>query len=68
MKPGTVAIFFVLLMLLGVTVGYTYLGLSVAGDPMPTLGWVATILGVFSLIIGIGRMALVFYSSRRGYE
>jgi heme/copper-type cytochrome/quinol oxidase subunit 2 len=32
-------------------------------------GWIALTLGVlFSLIIGCGLMALVFYSSRRGYD
>lgn len=32
-------------------------------------GWIALTLGVlFSLIFGCGLMALVFYSSRRGYD
>jgi hypothetical protein len=32
-------------------------------------GWIALTLGVlFSLIVGCGLMALVFYSSRRGYD
>jgi len=42
---------------------------SVSGPPMPTAGYVAMILGiVFSLIIGCGLMALLFYSSRYGYD
>lgn len=36
---------------------------------MPTELYVALVIGVvFSLIIGCGLMALVFYSSRRGYD
>ena len=36
---------------------------------MPTEGWMALVLGVvFSLIVGVGLMALLFYSSRKGYD
>jgi hypothetical protein len=36
---------------------------------MSVHGWIALTLGVvFSLLIGCGLMALVFYSSRRGYD
>jgi fatty acid desaturase len=43
--------------------------LFVGGAPMPTAGYVAMVLGiVFSLIIGCGLMALLFYSSRHGYD
>ena len=39
-----------------------------AGD-LSGHGWLALTLGtVFSLVIGIGLMALVFVSSRRGYD
>jgi len=42
---------------------------AVSGPPMPAAGYVAMILGiVFSLIIGCGLMALLFYSSRHGYD
>jgi hypothetical protein len=41
----------------------------VSGPPMPTAGYVAMILGiVISLIVGCGLMALLFYSSRHGYD
>ena len=41
----------------------------VSGPPMPTAGYVAMILGiVFSLLVGCGLMALLFYSSRHGYD
>ena len=36
---------------------------------MQASGYIAMIAGVvFSLIIGCGLMALLFYSSRRGYD
>jgi hypothetical protein len=42
---------------------------SVEGPPMPAIGWAAMIGGIlFSLIVGCGLMALVFYSSRHGYD
>jgi hypothetical protein len=44
---------------------WTHLG----GDPVPTYGYVAIAGGVvFSLMVGGGLMALVFYSSRHGYD
>jgi hypothetical protein len=37
--------------------------------PIPLWGWLAIAGGVlFSLLIGVGLMALMFYSSRRGYD
>jgi len=42
---------------------------SLSGPPMPTTGYVALSLGVvFSLVIGVGLMALLFYSSRHGFD
>jgi hypothetical protein len=39
------------------------------GTPIPTSGYVAMWLGIlFSVLVGCGLMALVFYSSRRGYD
>ena len=39
------------------------------GDAIPTYGYVAIFGGVlFSLLIGGGLMALVFYSNRHGYD
>lgn len=36
---------------------------------MPAVGYFAMTLGVvFSLVVGIGLMALLFYSSRHGYD
>jgi len=42
---------------------------SIEGPPIPAGGYVAMWLGiVFSIVVGCGLMALVFYSSRRGYD
>ncbi len=42
---------------------------SVSGPPMPEFGYVAMALGVvFSVGLGCGLMALLFYSSRHGYD
>jgi hypothetical protein len=39
------------------------------GDPIPLYGYVAIAGGVlFSLAVGGGLMALVFYSNRHGYD
>ena len=42
---------------------------AIEGPPIPTGGYVAMWLGiVFSLLVGCGLMALLFYSSRHGYD
>jgi cation transporter-like permease len=42
---------------------------AVSGPPMPAVGYVAMALGVvFSLVVGCGLMALLFYSNRHGYD
>jgi hypothetical protein len=64
------ALIAVLLAILGAAVFFSY-GLWTAVDfaDIPTSGYVAMGLGIlFSLIIGCGLMALVFYSSRHGYD
>lgn len=43
--------------------------LHLAGAIIPVYGWVAIVGGVmFSLLVGGGLMALVFYSNRHGYD
>jgi hypothetical protein len=43
--------------------------LEVSGPPMPLTGYIAMTLGVvFSLVVGCGLMALLFYSNRHGYD
>jgi hypothetical protein len=37
--------------------------------PIPAQGYIAMALGiVFSLVVGVGLMMLVFYSNRHGYD
>ena len=46
-----------------------YLVWSTSDTSMPTPGYVAMAAGViFSLVVGVGLMALIFYSSRKGYD
>ena len=46
-----------------------YLGWTSTDASVPASGYVALVLGVvFSLVVGVGLMALVFYSSRKGYD
>jgi hypothetical protein len=42
---------------------------SAEGAPIPPVGYAAMAVGViFSLLVGFALMALVFYSSRYGYD
>ena len=46
-------------------VAWVHLG----GEPIPLYGYAAIVGGVlFSLLVGGGLMALVFYSNRHGYD
>jgi hypothetical protein len=67
---GTIALVVALIALLAAALWYAAgAWLSLSGPPMPAVGYVAMALGVvFSLIVGCGLMALVFYSSRHGYD
>ncbi|WP_407121915.1 hypothetical protein [Bradyrhizobium sp. STM 3561] len=60
----------VLLTLFVGTVFVSYLGwTSAAGADVPASGYIALVIGVIcSLAVGFGLMALVFYSSRAGYD
>jgi fatty acid desaturase len=67
---GAIALFAALFAIL-IAAGWYAAGAwsTVSGPPMPTTGYVAMILGVvFSLVVGCGLMALLFYSSRHGYD
>ena len=59
-----------LLAMLGASLYYAYgLWLAVDAPDMPAGLYVAMGLGVlFSIVVGAGLMALVFYSSRHGYD
>jgi hypothetical protein len=64
------AIILPLIALLAVAVWFAiYTWKSIEGPPLPAGGYVAMWLGIiFSILVGCGLMALVFYSSRRGYD
>jgi formate hydrogenlyase subunit 3/multisubunit Na+/H+ antiporter MnhD subunit len=67
---GTIALVVVLIAIMAGALWYAASAWTVlSGPPMPTVGYVAMGFGVlFSLIIGCGLMALLFYSSRHGYD
>ena len=61
---------FVLLAILAGAVWVGHYGWESAGDVvMPAWGWLMMGLGIFfTLLVGGGLMALVFYSSRAGFD
>jgi len=67
---GTIALVAALVAILAAALWYAASAwLAVAGPPMPTVGYVAMALGIIlSLVVGCGLMALLFYSSRHGYD
>jgi heme/copper-type cytochrome/quinol oxidase subunit 2 len=55
--------------LLALAVSFTINAWARTAASMSFHGWIALGLGiVFSVVIGCGLMALMFYSSRRGYD
>jgi hypothetical protein len=69
MNRGSIAIVTVLVAFLIAAVWFAVQGLLLAGEPMPRDGYIAMIIGVvLSLLVGAGLMALLFISSRRGYD
>lgn len=70
MGAGSWTILIVLISLLVATLVIVYFGWTSARETdVPTSGYVAMAIGViFSLAVGFGLMALVFYSSRKGYD
>jgi membrane protein DedA with SNARE-associated domain len=70
MSVGSWIILIVLLSLLVATSFVVYLGWTLGnGTDVPTSGYAAMAFGVvISLAVGFGLMALLFFSSRRGYD
>lgn len=70
MRIGPWILIAALLALLAGVGWYAYSGLTAgSAPPMPIEGIIALIAGVtVSTIVGVGLMALVFYSSRHGYD
>lgn len=66
---GTWIVVTVLSLLLVATGVGAYLGWTLEDTDVPTSGYIAMGFGViFSLLVGIGLMTLIFYSSRKGYD
>ena len=70
MSAGAWTIAIVLVVLLLGTGATAYFGWTLGSDvELPASAYVAMTLGVvFSLLVGIGLMGLIFYSSRKGYD
>ncbi|MBX9829660.1 MAG: hypothetical protein K2Y27_32295 [Xanthobacteraceae bacterium] len=70
MSMGKYALVAILLALLGLTVWWAVAVWNAEGPvEISGHGYAAMILGVvFSLVVGVGLMGLVFYSSRKGYD
>jgi hypothetical protein len=59
----------ILLGMLAAVAYFAYSAMTAGGEPIPTEGYVALALGAgFSVVVGIGLMTLLFFSSRRGYD
>jgi TRAP-type C4-dicarboxylate transport system permease small subunit len=68
MRILIVVLSLVVLLVLAVWAGWDLLAGLVGGEMSPA-GWAAAILGtIFTIALGAGLMALVFYSARRGYD
>jgi hypothetical protein len=69
-RPRMRALLIIFLLGMLTAVGYfAYSAMAVVGEPIPTEGYVALALGAgFSVVVGIGLMVLLFFSSRRGYD
>jgi hypothetical protein len=67
---GGIALIVALVAILGASLWFAARAwLTISGPPMPTIGYVTMGIGIlFSLIVGCGLMALIFYSSRHGYD
>jgi hypothetical protein len=67
---GAIALIVPLVAILAATGWYAARAwIAVEGPPMPLTGYIAMTLGVvFSVVVGCGLMALLFYSNRHGYD
>jgi hypothetical protein len=66
MKAGSIAVLFALLLIIGASVGYVYIGLTATDDPALEQGWIAMTFGMMiALFVGIGLVAFQFYSTWR---
>jgi hypothetical protein len=69
MRAGTIVTLAVLAFLLAAAIAFAYFGLSEPGRPMPPQFFMALIAGsLLTLAVGVGLMALLFYSHNKGYD
>jgi len=70
MNRLTILLFTALFLMLAAVGWFAYVGLGIGGNSaMPTHGYIALTIGVvMSVLVGVGLMVLLFYSSRRGYD
>jgi hypothetical protein len=72
MKRSNIGVIALLVALGAILMGvgyFAYEGLTVGEGSLPADFYIAMTLGiVFSLVVGVGLMALVFYSARHGYD
>jgi hypothetical protein len=67
-KSGAIAALLALLLIMGASAGYAYMGLTAPDDLAPEQGLIAVTFGMMiSLIAGVGIVAFVFCSSWRRY-
>jgi hypothetical protein len=66
----TILVILALLGILGAAAAVAVYGWQATADvEMSVHGYIAMALGIlFSIVVGCGLMALMFYSSRRGYD
>jgi hypothetical protein len=58
---------FALLLIIGASAGYVYVGLTATDDPALEQGWIAMTFGMMiALFVGMGLVGFSFYSSWRG--
>ena len=66
---STILVMTILLGLLAAVGWFAWAGIAAPGEPMPTEGYVALAFGAFTaVLVGMGLMTLIFYSSRSGYD
>jgi hypothetical protein len=67
---GTITLVVALIAILAAALWYAASAwIAISGPPMPAAGYVAMTFGIIiSLVVGCGLMALLFYSSRHGYD
>ncbi len=54
---------------LGFAIWFSFWGWSLTNAQIDTNGYIALVLGVvFSMVVGGGLMALLFWSNRKGYD